>query len=112
MAVEQCGDRWQISARTTPECRPTVPDLVPSPALPASGPVRVGDIELLLAHAAMTAGAVTATHYSTHEHPPALTYGVHADFEVETAAFLQLQWVLRPGEERRDHTRGRHRDEV
>ncbi|MFB7592816.1 hypothetical protein [Streptomyces sp. NPDC056169] len=60
----------------------------------------------------MTAGAVTATRYSTRKHPPALKYGVHAEFKDETAAFLRLQWVLRPGEERQDHTRGLHRDEV
>ncbi|MFG2298538.1 hypothetical protein [Streptomyces sp. NPDC048603] len=103
---------WQISVRTTPESRPTVPDLDPAPTLPASGPVRVGDIELLLAHAAMSAGAVTAARYSIRKNPPALKYGVHMEFKDETAAFLQLQWVLRPGEERREHTRGQHRDEV
>ncbi|AJF70306.1 hypothetical protein [Streptomyces vietnamensis] len=103
---------WQILVRTTPESRPPAPDLDPAPVLPTSGPVRVGDIELLFAHAAMTAGAVTATRYSTRATPPALKYGVHAEFEDETAAFIQLQWVLRPGEERRDHTRGQHRDEV
>ncbi|MFI8769392.1 hypothetical protein ACIGN6_31430 [Streptomyces sp. NPDC053792] len=103
---------WQILVRTTPESRPAVPDLDPAPTLPTAGPVRIGDIELLLAHAALAAGAVTATRYSTRENPPALKYGVHAEFEDETAAFLQLQWALRPGEERRDHTRGQHRDDV
>lgn len=36
----------------------------------------------------------------------------HAEFDDETAAFCQLQWVFRPGEERREHARGQHRDEV
>ncbi|MEU3407640.1 hypothetical protein ABZ766_27350 [Streptomyces sp. NPDC006670] len=103
---------WQISVRTTPESRPPSPELDPAPTLSASGPIRVGDIELLLAHAAIAAGAVTATRYSPRANPPALKYGVHAEFEDETAAFLQLQWVLRPGEERRDHTRNQPRVEA
>ncbi|MFE4205478.1 hypothetical protein ACFRSX_30905 [Streptomyces goshikiensis] len=81
---------WRISVRATPESGPTVPALDLAPTLPASGPVRLGDIELLLAHAAMTAGAVTAAPYSTRETLLALKYGVHAGFEGETAAFLQL----------------------
>ncbi|MFJ3880909.1 hypothetical protein ACIPW5_26130 [Streptomyces sp. NPDC090077] len=97
---------WRISVRTTPESRPTIPGLDLAPTLPASGPVSTGDIELLLAHAAVTVGAVTTARYSTRENPSALKYGVHAEFEDETAAFLQLQWVLRPGEERRDHNAG------
>ncbi|KOV13285.1 hypothetical protein ADK90_38310 [Streptomyces sp. XY413] len=103
---------WQMSARTTPESRPTVPALAPEPDLPASGPVATGDIELLLAHALLKAGAVTAARYSTADNPPALKYGVHAEFEDETAAFLQLQWALRSGEEPREHTRNHPRDEV